>query len=199
MHFCISEANNDLQERVKLGLFREDLFYRLQVININIPPLRERKEDLMDLIQALLGKINREMHNTVCRLSLEVINSFNNYRWPGNVRELENVLTKAVALSPTDIITIDLIPEFISEKQIQSNDSGIPIQTSLEQMEKIHVARVLNFTNWHKGDSCKILGVSRPRLRRIIKQHQMIDPGGIEREDVELEELMEEKQLEHSC
>ena len=195
----IAATNNDLQEKVKLGLFREDLFYRLQVININIPPLRERKEDLMDLIQALLGKINREMHNTVCRLSLEVINSFNNYRWPGNVRELENVLTKAVALSPTDTITLDLIPEFISEKQIVNNDSGMPIQSSLEEMEKIHVARVLNFTNWHKGESCKILGVSRPRLRRIIKQHQMIDPGGIEHEETEFEDFLETKQLEHSC
>ena len=195
----IAATNNDLQEKVKLGLFREDLFYRLQVININIPPLRERKEDMMDLIQALLGKINREMHNSVCRLSLEVINSFNNYRWPGNVRELENVLTKAVALSPTDTITVDLIPEFISEVQVVTNDSSLPIQTSLEEMEKIHVARVLNFTNWHKGESCKILGVSRPRLRRIIKQHQMIDPGGVEQEDVELEEIMGNEVLEHSC
>ncbi len=187
----IAATNNDLQEKVKLGLFREDLFYRLQVVNISIPPLRERKEDLMDLIQALLGRINREMSNSVCRLSLEVINSFNSYRWPGNVRELENVLTKAVAMSPTDTITLDLIPEFISEKQIHFSEAGMPIQTSLEEMEKIHVARVLNFTNWHKGESCKILGISRPRLRRIIKQHQMTEPNGIENDEIEVEEFME--------
>jgi two-component system NtrC family response regulator/two-component system response regulator AtoC len=69
----IAATNNDLQEKVKLGLFREDLFYRLQVVNINIPPLRERKEDLMDLIQTLLGRINREMSNTVCRLSADCL------------------------------------------------------------------------------------------------------------------------------
>ncbi len=194
----IAATNNDLQEKVKLGLFREDLFYRLQVVNINIPPLRERKEDLMDLIQTLLGRINREMSNSVCRLSLEVINSFNSYRWPGNVRELKNVLTKAVALSPTDTITLDLIPEFISEKQMQSSDPGMPVQTSLEEMEKIHVARVLNFTNWHKGETCKILGISRPRLRRIIKQHQMVDPCGTENEEVDIEDFMETEPLENS-
>ena len=138
------------------------------------------------------------MSNTVCRLSLEVINSFNSYRWPGNVRELENVLTKAVALSPTDTITLDLIPEFISEKHEQSSDLGMPVQTSLEEMEKIHVARVLNFTNWHKGETCKILGISRPRLRRIIKQHQMVDPCGTENEEVDIEDFMETEPLENS-
>jgi DNA-binding NtrC family response regulator len=114
------------------------------------------------------------------------------------VRELENVLTKAVALSPTDTITLDLIPEFISEKHEQSSDLGMPVQTSLEEMEKIHVARVLNFTNWHKGETCKILGISRPRLRRIIKQHQMVDPCGTENEEVDIEDFMETEPLENS-
>lgn len=96
----ISATNNDLQEKVKLGLFREDLYYRLQVVNINIPPLRERIDDLMDLIQILLGRINREMHNSVSRLSMVVINAFHNYRWPENVRELENILAKALPFHP---------------------------------------------------------------------------------------------------
>lgn len=184
----IAATNNDLQEKVKLGLFREDLYYRLQVVNIVIPPLRERKEDLMDLMQALLGRINREMHKSINRLSMEVINAFHSYDWPGNIRELENVLTKAVALSPTETITLDLIPEFISARPQTEFDSMMPIQTSLDEMEKCHVSRVLHATNWHKGETCKILGVSRPRLRRIIKQHGLIDPSGTDYEDAEFEE-----------
>ena len=184
----IAATNNDLQEKVKLGLFREDLYYRLQVVNIGIPPLRERKEDLMDLMQALLGRINREMHKSISRLSMEVINAFHSYDWPGNIRELENVLTKAVALSPTETITLDLIPEFISARPPAEFDSIMPVQTSLDEMEKSHVSRVLNSTSWHKGETCRILGISRPRLRRIIKQHHLIDPNGSDLEDIEFEE-----------
>ncbi len=180
----IAATNNDLQEKVKLGLFREDLYYRLQVVNIDIPPLRERMEDVMDLIQALLGRINLEMHNKVTRLSMEVINAFRNYHWPGNIRELENVLTKAVALSPAETITLDQIPEFISERSSNNFETALPIHTSLDEMEKNHVLRVLNSASWHKGETCKILGVSRPRLRRIIKQHGLIDPNGLEEEEL---------------
>ena len=184
----IAATNDDLQEKVKLGLFRQDLYYRLQVVNIAIPPLRDRKEDLMDLMQTLLARINREMHKSINRLSMEVINAFHSYDWPGNIRELENVLTKAVALSPTETITLDLIPEIISARPPAELDSIIPIQTSLDEMEKCHVARVLNSTNWHKGETCKILGVSRPRLRRIIKQHNLVDSNGLDHEDSKLEE-----------
>ena len=184
----IAATNIDLQEKVSLGLFREDLYYRLQVVDINIPPLRERKEDLMDLIQTLLARISREMPNGVNRLSMDVVDSFHKYHWPGNIRELENVLTKAVALAPTDTITLDLIPEFISEKVLEEQDFAMPVQTSLDEMEKNHVTRVLNSTNWHKGETCRILGISRPRLRRIIKQHDLIDPNGSEHEESEIEE-----------
>lgn len=185
----IAATNDDFREKVKLGLFREDLYYRLQVVNIDIPPLRERMEDVMDLIQVLLGRINREMHNNVTRLSLEVINAFHQYHWPGNIRELENVLTKAVALSPTETITLDQIPEFIGERSADKLESILPVHTSLDDMEKSHVSRVLNATNWHKGETCKILGVSRPRLRRIIKQHKLIDPNGSEEESFEIKAL----------
>ena len=174
----IAATNNNLQEKVKLGLFREDLYYRLQVVNIDVPPLRERMEDLMDLIQTLLGRINRELHNSVSSLSLEVVNAFRHYHWPGNIRELENVLTKAVALSPAETISLDQIPPFIVEKSPDRQESVLPVRTSLDDVEKNHVLRVLNSTNWHKGESCKILGVSRPRLRRIIKQHKLLDPSG---------------------
>ena len=185
----IAATNNNLQEKVKLGLFREDLYYRLQVVNIDIPPLRERMDDLMDLIQTLLGRINRELHNSVSCLSMEVIDAFHRYHWPGNIRELENVLTKAVALSPADIITLDQIPPFIAQQSREELEGMLPVNTSLDDMEKNHVLRVLNSTNWHKGESCKILGISRPRLRRIIKQHKLKEPNGAEQDELEVEEI----------
>ncbi len=194
----IAATNNNLEEKVKLGLFREDLFYRLQVVNINIPPLRERMEDLMDIIETLLGRINREMHNSVCHLSMDVITAFNQYHWPGNVRELENVLTKAVALSPNENITLDTIPDYINTQPTAELISHIPIQLSLDEMEKIHVKRVLNSTNWHKGESCNILGISRPRLRRIIKHHGLVDPMEVAHEGNESDNLAASKPLQHS-
>ncbi len=172
----IAATNNDLEEKVKIGIFRKDLYYRLQVVNINIPPLRERKEDLIDLIHSLLSRINREMPTKVRHLSKEVVDSFMKYHWPGNVRELENVLTKAVALAPTDTITLDLIPEYISNKAKDIADPAIPLNITLDELEKYHVIRVLDSTNWHKGKTCQILGISRPRLRRIIDQHNFINP-----------------------
>lgn len=186
----IAATNNDLLEKVRIGLFREDLFYRLQVVNINIPPLRERKEDLMDLVEALLYRINRQMPKAINRLSMDVISAFNNYRWPGNIRELENVLTKAVAVASTNTITLDLIPEFISEATNPEQDhASLPVRSSLEEMEKRHVARVLQATAWHKGEACKILGISRPRLRRIINQHNLTNPNQAKHEDEACEEV----------
>ena len=192
----ITATNLDLQEQVQRGLFREDLYYRLQVVNVHLPPLRERKEDMMDLIQTLLGRINRELHRNVSQISKEVLDALANYNWPGNVRELENILMKCVALSPSDTISLDLLPDAFHQ---QSDATEHPVhrpakpieEWSLDEMEKAHVNRVLEATNWHKGRACDTLGVSRPRLRRMIKQYGLIAPGGIEEdhEDESPEEI----------
>jgi DNA-binding NtrC family response regulator len=167
----IAATNVDLLERMKSGAFREDLYYRLQVVNIQLPPLRERKGDIPDLVQALLVRINREMRRSVTRVHQEVLRCFEAYDWPGNVRELENVLMKAVALSPTGIITVDQLPPFLGQPSAQAEVAGKPLaQQSLREMAKAHVRRVLEETGWHRGHACEILGVSRPRLRRMIRQ-----------------------------
>jgi transcriptional regulator with PAS, ATPase and Fis domain len=186
----------DLTKQVPRGLFREDLYYRLQVINIHLPPLRERKEDMMDLVNTLLGRINKELHRNVNQISKEVLNALANYNWPGNVRELENILMKCVALSPSDTISLGLLPKVFHQQQESSQQptqpSAKPIEEwSLEEMEKRHVSRILEATNWHKGNACDTLGVSRPRLRRMIKQYNLIDPSGIddEHDDEQTEEV----------
>jgi len=175
----IAATNIDFNEQVKNGLFREDLFYRLQVVNIHIPPLRERKEDIFDLAQSLLGRANKEMNKNVNRVAIDVMHALRNYDWPGNVRELENVLIKSVAMSPRDIITADLLPKKILHSissQSMSEEALKDINTlSLQEIEKLHIQRVLLSNNGHKGKTCDILGVSRPRLRRLIKQYNLTD------------------------
>lgn len=182
----IAATNIDLVRQVAAGEFREDLFYRLQVVNIHIPPLRERKEDLIDLIQTLLARINKELHRNVSHIAKEVMQHLEAYHWPGNVRELENVLMKAVALSPGNTLTTDLLPQEIMEAQSAARapaktDDAVSTQTmSLIEMEKRHVVQVLASVAWHKGKACEILGISRPRLRRMIKHHDLQPPPGTE-------------------
>lgn len=180
----ITTTNVDLAEKVNERTFREDLYYRLQVVNIHLPPLRERKEDLMDLIQTLLGRINKELHRNITHISKEVLEAFEQYEWPGNVRELENVLMKSIALSQGDSLTRDQLPEPLrTEKTLYSNQhrSNKPVtEQSLEDIVRVHVKRVLEATGWHKGQACEILGVSRPRLRRLIRQYGLISHHDVE-------------------
>ncbi len=181
----IAATNVDLEQKVKEGSFREDLFYRLRVVTIDMPALRDRTDDIKPLVEVLLGRINKELKRNVTRLSQETMDSFMLYSWPGNVRELNNVLMKAVALCPSDIITPDLIPKEISQVKETINqplndlavDKRDTHLISLDEIEKLHVMRVLQQTQWHKGKACDILGVSRPRLRRMMVNYQ-IEEGG---------------------
>jgi DNA-binding NtrC family response regulator len=176
----IAATNVDLEKEVRLGGFREDLYYRLQVVNIHLPPLRERKEDLIDLMQTLLVRINRELHSNVTQITKEALGCMMYYDWPGNVRELENVLMKGIALSHSDTFTPGLLPDYICSLtgsfESQTTEKTVS-ECSLEDMEKAHVARILESTGWHKGKTCEILRVSRPRLRRMINQYNLIPPG----------------------
>jgi len=188
----ITATNINIEERVQSGEFREDLFYRLQVVTIHLPPLRERKEDLLDLVRSLLDKINQELGRSVEQISVEILDCFHQYDWPGNVRELENLLTKLVALSSNDSITPDLLPDdFCNFTPGKNSAESLPedtnyrlnnssekvlqyrIERSLAEVEHEHVLLILESTGWHKGKACEILGVSRPRLRRLIAQYEL--------------------------
>lgn len=177
----IAATNIDLVGKVNKGLFREDLYYRIQVVTMHLPPLRERREDILDLVQTILFRINKDMRRKVDRISMDVMTAFLGYDWPGNVRELQNVLLKAVATCTGDLITRDLIPDYLMNDYPESHSEEKQLsEMSLEEMEKSHVARVLEATGWHRGKACEILGVSRPRLRRIIKQYKLIPPTNIQ-------------------
>jgi len=181
----IAATNVNLPEKVKAGTFREDLYYRLKVVTISLPPLRERKEDILDLVQVLLHRINTQIHRNVTHVTEDVLNCFQNYEWPGNVREMENVLAKAVALCPNDTITHDLVGDVcgVTDENKESINNQDLTQLSLEDIEKLHVKRVLEATNWHRGKACDILKTSRPRLRRMIKNYDLIAPDGVNIDD----------------
>jgi DNA-binding NtrC family response regulator len=178
----IAATNLDLAELVKKGGFREDLFYRLQVVNIHVPPLRERKEDIVDLVQILLGRVNQELEKNVTQLDREVLQCFEAYDWPGNVRELENQLMRAVSLCQGDTLTVDLVAgqidgNAVSDTSQEETSRQNDRLQSLEQVESEHVKNVLDTVDWHRGQACEILGISRPRLRRIIANHNLLPPN----------------------
>ena len=178
----IAATNVALAERVAAGAFREDLYFRLRVINVHLPPLRERPEDLEDLVHALLARINNELRSGITHIDQAVFDSLADHAWPGNVRELENVLLKAAALSAGNTLTLDLLPAELRGEYAGRSDparSGY-VLGSLSDMERQHVARVLSATGWHRGQACRILGVSRPRLRRMIREYDLTPPAGIE-------------------
>ncbi|MEW8626501.1 MAG: sigma-54 dependent transcriptional regulator [Candidatus Thiodiazotropha sp.] len=176
----IAATNVNLAQQVSHGAFREDLFYRLQVVNIHLPPLRERKEDIMGLVQALLSRINGELNRKVARITSDALRCLQDYHWPGNVRELENALMKGVALCPTDTLSCDLLPMEITGVSLEEveNQPLVSRPVSLQAMEKAHVKQVLEMVDWHKGRACEILEISRPRLRRMIQQYELQPPPG---------------------
>jgi len=176
----LAATNADLAQRVRDGTFREDLFFRLQVVNIHLPPLRDRLEDLPDLVEALLARINRETGRRTTHLSADVMDCFRAHGWPGNVRELENRLMKAVALSQGPVLTRDLFGVDLCPAAEGETERDIPrSRMSLGEVEREHVRRVLEDVGWHRGRACEILGVSRPRLRRLIRDHGLVPSEGL--------------------
>lgn len=164
----ISATNRDLPALVAAKQFREDLYFRLNVVEIHVPPLRQRGSDIPLLVDYLLNKINTRMNKNVTKIHKEVTDAILEYQWPGNVRELENVLTRAVVLSKGEVLMPDCLPSFVTNRSQQAPEAREikPLDTVVKE----HVLRTLEFTNWHKGETCKLLGISRPTLRRIMSR-----------------------------
>jgi DNA-binding NtrC family response regulator len=166
----IAATNRDLPRMVAEKNFREDLYFRLKVVEIQVPPLRDRRSDIPLLIEHLMNKINLDLHKKVTRIPKNVMDRLTNYHWPGNVRELENVLTRAVVLSKGDVLSPDLFADLLS------NDSGAarpPASKLLDEVVKEHVSATLRDTGWHKGKACEMLGISRPTLREMIRKFKL--------------------------
>ena len=169
----IAATNKDLKQMVDKGLFREDLYYRLNVATIKVPPLRERAADIPLLVEYLLEKINREINKDVRRIEQSGLKRMMSYEWPGNVRELENVLTHAAINTQGDTIFEEMIMPLLGKS---SNNHVNPseaddMEQSLKDIEKDHIIAVLNRTHWHLGQACELLGITRPTLRHKLKMY----------------------------
>ncbi|WP_428610081.1 sigma-54-dependent transcriptional regulator [Sedimenticola sp.] len=177
----IAATHRDLFAEAAAGRFREDLAYRLKVISIHLPPLRERLEDIPLLAEALIERIARKIHKPPVQLTDASLAALKSYDWPGNVRELENLLTQALVHARGNVLTPDLLlfkpPTNTPLQQATPATAGNgPVERTLDQVEAAHIQRVLDHTGGHKGNSCEILGISRPALDRKIKKYNLILP-----------------------
>jgi DNA-binding NtrC family response regulator len=167
----IAATNKNLAELIKEGKFREDLFFRLNVVNIILPPLRQRKEDIPLLVNYFLTKINHELHKNVVKISEDVMKMLMEYDWKGNVRELENTLLQAVVLSSGDM----LVKENILISNIQSANDLLPVGVSLAELEKRYIKQTLDSTNWNKTKTAEILKISAPTLYSKIDFYKLTE------------------------
>jgi two-component system response regulator AtoC len=167
----IAATNKDLRMMVRNGSFREDLYYRLSVATIEVPPLRERKSDIPLLIEYVLRKINVELYRNIKKVEEKAVSRLMNYDWPGNVRELENILTRAAITTQGEVILDEFISPLLGREDKATGERDALNIVSLQEIEKEHILKVLSHTRWHLGNSCKLLGISRPTLRQKLKEY----------------------------
>lgn len=168
----IAATHRDLSDMVSKGLFREDLYYRLKVVSIHVPPLRERKEDIPELVDHFLRHINHELGTSVYGLQPGVIEILKSYSWPGNVRELENFLVEAVVRARGNVILIDDVKNILTREETESTKYNGD-EESLKNIEKEHIANVLLEVNWNRTEAAKRLGISLPTLRAKIRKYRL--------------------------
>jgi len=161
----IAATNKDLELHVEKGNFREDLYYRLKVVEIALPALRERKEDIPELVIYLLEKINRLLRKNVGKVPPPVMKLLTSLPWPGNVRELENALTRAVILAKGDVIQEHNLPIERGKDKIVPRDL-----VSMKEVEKEYIQHVLQSKGGNKTQASRILQISRPTLDKKIKE-----------------------------
>ncbi len=166
----IAATNRDLIQAVGEKKFREDLFFRLNVISITVPPLRKRKEDIPVLAGHFLKKFNREMKKKVVSIDPATSEIFLTYHWPGNIRELQNVLERAVVLAPSDTITPDLLPPQLSQRGKEEISPGIPLEEALKKFKREFISQTLSLTNHNQSQAAKLLDIQRTYLNRLIKE-----------------------------
>jgi two-component system response regulator AtoC len=170
----IAATNRDLEQEVHGGRFREDLAYRLRVVGIRLPSLRERLDDIPLLVSALMARIASRIGRAALKVPPSVMARFQTYDWPGNVRELENLLTQVMVQARSRVLTPDLLPKPLGRPAPETGQGrNIPLKT-LEEVEAEYVQRVLDHTGGHKGQACAILGISRPALDRKISKYGLI-------------------------
>lgn len=166
----IAATNRVLEDEVKKGTFREDLYYRLNVIHIHIPPLRERKDDIPLLISNFLEEFSKENGKIITGIDSRAKNAMFNYNWPGNIRELRNCIESAVVMCSTDKITFEDLPPTVS-KAASDVSIMIPSSSTLEEAEKIIILQALAANKNNKSKTAEHLGIGRKTLHRKLEEY----------------------------
>ncbi len=167
----IAATNKDLENAIKKRSFREDLFYRLNVISFAMPPLRIRKEDIPLLAEHFLRRFAQETNKSIDHVSREALDEMMLYEWPGNVRELENAIERAVVVGKTRSILPECLPIFNRDEMIG------PCDRTLKEVERTHLVNILNENQWNIRRSAEILGIDRSTLYNKIKRYQIQRPS----------------------
>jgi two-component system response regulator AtoC len=184
----MAATNKDLKTLVKEGKFRDDLFYRLNIVAINIPPLRNRRQDISHLIDYLLAKINLDLHKKVIGISDEMMEIFMKYNWPGNIRELENLLVRACVVAKGQVLGKSDFPELGGDEAVNTMkgtqakpDEMVEIfklpesgkLLTLDEVEERYIRKVIRENDKNKGEVCEILGISRPTFERKLEKYSI--------------------------
>jgi transcriptional regulator with PAS, ATPase and Fis domain len=173
----VAATNRNLREAVRTKAMREDLFHRLNRIEIHLPPLRERREDVRPLVRHFLDRYNAEFQKTIKGVSLQVQKILLRHEWPGNIRELENAMESAVLLCKKDFIDIEDLPRYL--RLIPAVEAGFPAigrdyPLTLEEVEKAHIGQVLRLNLGNIKKTARILGVSRTTLYSKLKAYRLL-------------------------
>lgn len=160
----IAATNANLYEMVQKGTFREDLYYRLNVVNIEIPPLRERKKDIIPIAEMLLKKYSLEYNKPKIRIAPKAMDILIRHSWPGNVRELENIIQRSIIMSE-DVINVSNLPDYLKYPEPREND----LSKTLKEIEKDHILKVLAAVENNKTKAAEILQIDRKTLRQKLQ------------------------------
>jgi len=167
----LAATNKDLQEEIKKGNFRKDLFYRLNMNSVYLPPLREREGDIPLLAHSFLKKFNKDNNKKITKISEVVVKLLESYDYPGNIRELMNVINSAVIVESSNELRKKSLPQYFLDNATASNGSGDFEKKTLQEVEKEYIEKVLKHTGGNRTKSAKLLGISRVSLITKIKNY----------------------------
>jgi transcriptional regulator with GAF, ATPase, and Fis domain len=168
----VATTNRNLEEEIRQGRFRQDLYYRLNVFPITVPPLRQRKEDIPLMAQAFMERYSRKMGKQITKIHQETMKVLQNYPWPGNVRELESIIERAVILCPGPVLQL-------ADKLVISSPTLSAAMRTLEDMERSQILKILSETKWRiegKDGAAAILGIHPSTLRARLHKLEIMRP-----------------------
>ncbi|MGE5380351.1 MAG: sigma-54 interaction domain-containing protein [Methylocystaceae bacterium] len=172
----VSATNQDLMQLVNQGRFRPDLYYRLNVINLHIPPLRERRDDISEICEYVIEELNRKLHHSITQISPQALELLTAYNWPGNIRELINVLETAMNFCRGNVLEAEGLPIFLQPAGRIGNAevTGQDLHSDLTRLEKEKILAALKCSQGERQMAAELLGISRSTLYRLMKKHRLL-------------------------